>query len=185
MEEIVISVEKVQPIKDICGEIRVLSSKQDFDKASTALVTMSAPGVSHYHKITTEFYFIIEGKGKLVIGANVYEIKAGTLILIPPNTAHYFIPREVTKILVFCIPAWSKEDEIVLDETDKLVAGYSACTEKCELIREGLFRCDLGFEESMSKKEREELDVERQSFVLRAGYNKMSIPELRGLLKIK
>lgn len=184
MNEIVRHFEEVEAIEDICGEIRAFSSREDFKGANLALVTMLEPNVPHYHKITTEFYFIIDGEGALIIGREVYQIESQTLIIIPPNKAHYFIPRRPTKLLVFCIPAWSKEDEIVLEE-DETVVHYSTFSEKFELINEILFRCDLGFKDDMSQEEREELDVERQSFVLRAGYNNMSVPELRELLKVK
>jgi hypothetical protein len=55
--------------------------------------------------------------------------------------------------------------------------------EKFELIDELLSRINMGFEEGMTREEREALDIERQSLVLRAGWNSMSIEELRALLQ--
>ncbi len=55
--------------------------------------------------------------------------------------------------------------------------------EKFELIDELLSRADMGFEEGMTREEREALDMERQSLVLRAEWNNMSIEELRALLQ--
>lgn len=57
--------------------------------------------------------------------------------------------------------------------------------EKYDLINELLTRMDLDFESDMTREEREALDVERQTFVLRAGWNKLSIAELKELLMPK
>jgi hypothetical protein len=57
--------------------------------------------------------------------------------------------------------------------------------EKSGLINELLKRSDLDFEPKMTKEEREALDIERQMLVLRAGWNNMSVLELRELLEPK
>lgn len=57
--------------------------------------------------------------------------------------------------------------------------------EKGGLINELLKRSDLDFEPSMTVKEREALDIERQMLVLRAGWNSLSITELKALLGSK
>jgi len=53
---------------------------------------------------------------------------------------------------------------------------------KAQIIQETLDLVGYGFEESMTDEERDRLDVERQSFVLRAGWNNMSIEELEEML---
>ena len=57
--------------------------------------------------------------------------------------------------------------------------------EKSDLINELLTKMDLNFEDDMTREERENLDVERQMFVLRAGWNNMSVAELKELLTPK
>lgn len=57
--------------------------------------------------------------------------------------------------------------------------------EKSDLINELLSKSDLGFKPKMSKEEREALDIKRQMLVLRAGWNKMSVSELKALLAPK
>ena len=54
--------------------------------------------------------------------------------------------------------------------------------ERNDLIQEFLKREGLDFRKGMSRKEREKLDMERQSLVLRVGLNKMSVKELRHFL---
>ena len=53
--------------------------------------------------------------------------------------------------------------------------------EKNDLIQGLLERADLGFEEGMTREDREDRDLERQMFVLQLGYNAMTVEELRNL----
>ena len=180
-EVITIKLQDIKAISDVCGQIRVLSSKEDFKKASVAHATMKGPTEPHFHKVLTEFYYVLEGKGKVIVGRKLYPIQPGTLIIIPPPLAHYTIPQSKVKVLAFAAPAWSKEDQYIINESVSPVA-YSPFQEKSELIYEILRRADLDFEEGMTREEREALDIERQTFVLRVGYNQMSCEELRKLL---
>ena len=59
-----------------------------------------------------------------------------------------------------------------------------AFAEKAGLIQDLLVKEGLGFRPNMSRGERENLDVDRQSLVLRLGWNKLSMAELRVLLKL-
>lgn len=55
-------------------------------------------------------------------------------------------------------------------------------SKKVELIQEFLTGEGLNFEKGMNRKEREELDVERQALVLRLGLNRMSVKKLKQFL---
>ena len=171
-------------VKGACGETQVLSTEEDFKQGNVSIVMIIGPTSPHFHKKTTEFYFIEKGSGRLVIGEETYEIKNGMIAIIPPNTAHYIIPREVIKVLVFSVPCWRQDDLFELEHVNMAV-NYSPFKEKFELIDEILLRAGLYFAENMSRREREGIDLERQELVLQVGYNKMSLSELRELLKIK
>lgn len=54
--------------------------------------------------------------------------------------------------------------------------------EKNDLIQELLKKSGLEFRKSMSRDKREKFDVERQNLVLRAGWNNMSVTDLRNLV---
>lgn len=181
-EEIVRHFNDVQVIKDVCGELRVLSTIVDFELASLAVATIYNPSIPHYHTSITEFYFVWDGTGRIIVGREHYEIATGTMIIIPPNRVHYTIPRKVMKVLAFSVPAWFKEDQIIIENEDEVAAHYSAHKEKLQLIEELLIRSDLGFTEKMDLDERETLDSKRQQLILKVGWNKMSIPELRRAL---
>lgn len=65
------------------------------------------------------------------------------------------------------------------------MCNVSEFKEKSDLIDELLHKVGLDFEPDMTEEEHEKLDVERQMFVLRAGWNNMFVPELKVLLMPK
>jgi len=181
-KEIVRYTNLIEAIKDACGELKILSSREDFEPASLAMATISGPTIPHYHTFLTEFYFVWEGTGKIIVGRDRYDIKVGTMVIIPPDRVHYTIPGEIMKVLVFSVPAWFEEDQIIVEEG---MACYSSLKERLELIEELLIRSERGFTEEMSSQEKETLDTERQSLIIKMGWDKLSIPELRELLTLE
>jgi quercetin dioxygenase-like cupin family protein len=45
----------------------------------------------HKHP-TYEFYYVLSGRGRMVIGAEEREIRQGDLVMIPPDTVHSISP---------------------------------------------------------------------------------------------
>jgi mannose-6-phosphate isomerase-like protein (cupin superfamily) len=180
-EVIVRDLNGTQAFSDVCGKIRALSSVEDFKEASLAHATMKGPTEPHFHKILTEFYYVLEGKGNIIIGRKVFAAKRGTLVIIPQHLVHYTIPQSRIKVLAFAVPAWSEKDQYIANERNVSPAVYSPFQEKAELINEILRRENLNFEEEMTREEREALDIERQTF----GFNRMSMEELRKTLTME
>lgn len=60
----------------------------------------------HYHEYTTEYYFVLEGQGRMVLGEAVVEVKSGNIIAIAPGQQHGLMSvmpggREVTVLIIF------------------------------------------------------------------------------------
>jgi mannose-6-phosphate isomerase-like protein (cupin superfamily) len=81
-------------------------------KQSLAEATVQAGGSTqrHYHKLSEEFYFILEGTGRMEIDGETREVGAGDAILIPPGAWHTITARERLRFLCCCAPAYSHED---------------------------------------------------------------------------
>ncbi len=190
-EEVVIrDASVIKPEKSACGKIFPLSSADDFNEVNLAIAEINAPTIPHFHKKRTEFYFVLNGEGKLIIAGSrtPHKMKKEVLVIIPPNIVHYTIPRTPLKVMTVSTPAWTKEDEHIIhniSESEWVKLDYSEFREKYELISEFLSREGMDFEEGMSKEEEKTLDIERQSLVLRIGLNKMSIAELRNFLSLE
>ena len=64
----------------------------------------------HYHRLTEEFYFILEGAGKIEIDGETHEVKSGDAILIPAGAWHTIAAREALRFLCCCAPPYAHED---------------------------------------------------------------------------
>jgi len=64
----------------------------------------------HYHKLSEEFYFILEGSGEMEIDGEKRTVGPGDAILIPPGAWHTIVAREALRFLCCCAPAYAHED---------------------------------------------------------------------------
>lgn len=74
-------------------------------------VTWITNSTKHYHKNTTEVYYILEGRGKMELNDEVIDIEPGLVILIEPGTAHRLYSEQGVRTLVFGVPAYREDDE--------------------------------------------------------------------------
>ncbi|WP_096087790.1 cupin domain-containing protein [Agaribacterium haliotis] len=60
----------------------------------------------HYHKKTTEYYYILEGTGQVYLDGQLSDVQSGDLITIPPGVVHQAIcdKNDMLKILVIEVP---------------------------------------------------------------------------------
>jgi mannose-6-phosphate isomerase-like protein (cupin superfamily) len=97
-------------IHSLCGEsIRVITHRDTPE--INIHVTHILDGVKHYHKRTTEVYYILEGKGKLELDQEVVDLEPGVTVLIPPKVRHRGYGD--FKTIVIGTPAQIPEDEYV------------------------------------------------------------------------
>ncbi len=78
-------------------------------------VTHITDSTRHYHKHCTEYYYILEGTGKMELNDDVVDLEPGVTILIEPGTFHRAY-GDITTI-VFGVPAWEHSDEFYQTET--------------------------------------------------------------------
>lgn len=64
----------------------------------------------HYHKLSEEFYFILEGQGTMEIDGETCEVTPGDAILIPPGAWHQITAHNTLRFLCCCAPPYSHED---------------------------------------------------------------------------
>lgn len=64
----------------------------------------------HYHKLAEEFYFILEGQGRMEIDGEVRAVQSGDAILIPPGAWHQILAVTTLRLLCCCSPPYSHED---------------------------------------------------------------------------
>jgi mannose-6-phosphate isomerase-like protein (cupin superfamily) len=64
----------------------------------------------HYHKLSEEFYFILDGNGVMEIDGETREVGVGDALLIPPGAWHRIRAVGVLRFLCCCAPAYAHED---------------------------------------------------------------------------
>ncbi len=85
-------------------------------KNASINLTQMEPGAhfgSHYHSISDEIDFVIQGRANMLIDGKLHPIEPGDLIYIPPGTAHSFDALGTENLIVLVIFAPS------LDESDR------------------------------------------------------------------
>ena len=77
------------------------------------------PGAStmhHYHRLTEEIYYILEGRGRMTIGDEARDVVPGDAIAIPTGTIHT-ITNTGSATLIFlccCAPAYEHADTVLV-----------------------------------------------------------------------
>lgn len=64
----------------------------------------------HYHKLSEEFYFILEGQGVMEVDGANGEVTVGDAVLIPPGAWHQLKALTAMRFLCCCAPAYAHED---------------------------------------------------------------------------
>ena len=64
----------------------------------------------HYHKLSEEFYFILDGAGTVQIDGETRAVGPGDAILIPPGAWHEIAACETLRFICCCAPPYAHED---------------------------------------------------------------------------
>lgn len=64
----------------------------------------------HHHKLSEEFYYLLEGEGTMEIDGETREVGPGDAILIPAGAWHQIQARSALRFLCCCAPPYSHED---------------------------------------------------------------------------
>lgn len=89
-------------------------------KHSLGYVVIPPEGSSrpHYHPSSEETYYIMRGKGKMLIDDVKYDVGPGDTILISPSEKHqiFCIGSDDLEFIVVCAPPWEPNNSVYLDE---------------------------------------------------------------------
>jgi mannose-6-phosphate isomerase-like protein (cupin superfamily) len=69
----------------------------------------------HYHPKAEELYYFTSGVGRLRLGEDEADVRAGDCVVIPPGTPHKLFNqgREPLILLCCCAPAYSDDDTVM------------------------------------------------------------------------
>lgn len=92
---------QVTPWAETCGQIRCLVEEKDGAAAEIHHVQIDDAKL-HYHERTDEFYYVIDGAGKMVLDDEEIELHQGVVVYIPRGVRHKAVGKMT--ILTVCIP---------------------------------------------------------------------------------
>ena len=69
----------------------------------------------HLHNNMHEYYYVLEGEGKVIIGQDTVHLEKGDFLYIPPGLPHKAFSDKHFKILVISSPHWDPSDHHLLE----------------------------------------------------------------------
>jgi mannose-6-phosphate isomerase-like protein (cupin superfamily) len=103
------------------SEIRELLAHRNSAIRNQSLAEARLPGggstQEHYHVRTEEIYYITHGTGRMRIGSEIREVKAGDAIAIPPGQKHklWNTGSDTLRLLCCCAPAYEHDDTVITE----------------------------------------------------------------------
>jgi mannose-6-phosphate isomerase-like protein (cupin superfamily) len=118
----IINLNEVAPFVTKDGsEIRELLAHRNSAIRNQSLAEARLPaGAStqeHFHPRAEEIYYLTHGTGRMRIGGETREVKAGDAIAIPPGQKHklWNTGDETLRLLCCCAPAYEHDDTIITE----------------------------------------------------------------------
>lgn len=96
--------------RSTCGWRHLLLSRQDcgLGLAAWAHVVDIDGSRPHYHRRSTELYYVLEGEGSVTLDGVEHAVRKGSIVQIPPGVVHSANGR--VQVLVVGIPDIAEDD---------------------------------------------------------------------------
>jgi mannose-6-phosphate isomerase-like protein (cupin superfamily) len=101
-------------IREVAGPAWTAARNQSLAEAT---VPAGGETAAHFHKQTEELYFFTSGSGRMRLGEDEREVRAGDCVVIPPGTEHKLVNPgdEPLVLLCCCAPAYSDDDTVITE----------------------------------------------------------------------
>jgi quercetin dioxygenase-like cupin family protein len=111
MTSTVVDFTQVEPVRCPCGWARRAFTEVPGAPASMHVVEILADAQTHYHKVQTETYYVLECAANAAIELNgeAIPVKPGVAVMIPPGVRHRAVGRMT--ILNVVVPPFDPADE--------------------------------------------------------------------------
>ena len=75
-----------------CYSTKLLADSKDVSQEGVEIYLVKFDGgkYAHHHKQKTEFYYIVSGKGHVILEGERIELEKGVTVLCKPNMSHTF-----------------------------------------------------------------------------------------------
>ena len=101
-------------IRELAGPSWTAARHQSLAEAT---VPPGGTTAEHYHPETEEIYYFTAGAGRMKLGDEVADVRAGDCVVIPPGTPHKLWAGEGDDLVLLCCcaPAYSDADTVITE----------------------------------------------------------------------
>jgi mannose-6-phosphate isomerase-like protein (cupin superfamily) len=101
-------------IRELAGPSWTAARHQSLAEAT---VPPGGTTAEHYHRETEEIYYFTAGAGRMKLGDEVADVRAGDCVVIPPGTRHklWAGEGEALVLLCCCAPPYSDADTVITE----------------------------------------------------------------------
>jgi len=96
-------------VPDICGiAIEMINAETAGTTKLSFAKLIIKPGESsrpHYHRVTEEIYYILDGFGTVIIGEEVFDVRQGHAVFLPIGVSHQIINKGNRDLVFVCADA--------------------------------------------------------------------------------
>jgi mannose-6-phosphate isomerase-like protein (cupin superfamily) len=99
-------------IRELAGPAWTAARNQSLAEAT---LPPGGETAEHYHPTAEELYYFTSGSGRLRLGEDEAEVRAGDCVVIPPGTPHKLFNGgpDPLVLLCCCAPAYSDDDTVM------------------------------------------------------------------------
>ncbi len=99
-------------IREVAGPVSLPTANQSLAEAS---VPAGAATDEHFHRTSEELYLFTSGMGRIKVGTEERDVRAGDCVVLPPGTPHklWNTGSEPLRLLCCCAPAYSDADTVI------------------------------------------------------------------------
>ena len=104
-------------IRELAGPAWTRARTQSLAEAT---VPPDGETAAHFHRQSEELYFFTSGGGRMQLGEEEQEVRAGDCVVIPPGVEHklWNPGPEPLVLLCCCAPAYSDADTVITERED-------------------------------------------------------------------
>jgi len=101
-------------IRELAGPSWTAARHQSLAEAT---VPPGGATIEHYHVAAEEIYYFVAGAGRMRLGDDEFDVRAGHCVVIPPGTRHRLRNdgAEPLVLLCCCAPAYSDDDTVMTE----------------------------------------------------------------------
>lgn len=111
MQPVVANIDSISPVRCPCGWARRAFADVSGAPASVHRVEILTDAKTHYHKVQTETYYVLECEpgAAIELDGKLVPVTVGTAIMIPPGVRHRAVGKMT--ILNVVVPPFDEADE--------------------------------------------------------------------------